>query len=146
MAKGHAKKVLGRDAFLASSISLKKEPVELANGIVYIRELSGKGLLDYREKIEALQKINPEITPSSSIELMASLVAMTACDETGNLLFTEDDVKQLMEGSLADLLTLSKKALSLSGVPQNVIDEVAVNLKNAPISSTTDSPTNSEGQ
>lgn len=137
------RKVLGRDALLASSAKLKKEPVELADGIVYVRELSGRGLLEYNERIEKLQKekgsSNPELTPSETIELAALLVSKTACDAQGNLLFTEEDINSLMDNSMGILLKLSAKAMELSGLSKSIVDEVTDNLKNArKDSSTTD--------
>lgn len=134
------RKVLDRDMFLQAGANLKRELVTIEGfGSVYVRELGGKSLLVYNEKIEDLQKINPEITPASSVELMALLVSLTACDENGRLLFTAEDVAVLSDNSINVLMTLSQAALRISGVPMNAIEEVAANLGNAlPDSSTSD--------
>jgi hypothetical protein len=132
-------KVLDKTAFLSSSSNLKREKVELDIGIVYVRELSGKALLEYNEKIEELKKDNPEINNSNSLELVALLVSKSACDEKGELLFAPEDVKELMDGSFATLKLLAEKAMVVSGIKQNVISEVTSNLKNAQTGSSTTS-------
>jgi hypothetical protein len=133
------KKVLGREALLSASKNLKKELVEVPElgGSIYIRELSGKQLFQYNERIESLQKVTPELTPSSSLELVSLLVSLSACDEAGNLLFTEEDVKELSNNSFSVLMRLMKKALELSGINPKAIGEVADNLKNAQKDSST---------
>jgi hypothetical protein len=134
------KKVLGREAFLSASSKLRKELVDVPElgGSIYIRELSGKQLLQYNERIESLQKANPELTPSSSLELICLMVSLVACDEEGNLLFTEEDVKALMDNSFVVLNRLAQKALELSGINPKAVAEVTDNLKNVKDSSTTD--------
>ena len=132
------KNVLGRDAFL-SNAKLKIEPVELDNGIVYVKELTGRGLLEYNDKIEELKKLNPELTTASSLQLAALLVAKTVCDGEGNLLFTEADVDALMNNSLGIIKLLAEKAMQVCGISQEAIEEVSANLKKAEKdSSTTD--------
>jgi hypothetical protein len=128
--KKPAMKMLGRDDFL----NFEKELVEVPEleGSVYIRDLGGKSLLKYKERIDELSKINLELDVYNSIEIMSLLVSLTACDENDNLIFTEDDVKKLSEKNLFVLMRLSTKALEVSGMSQNVINEVTSKLKNAP--------------
>jgi hypothetical protein len=135
------KKLLTREAFLSASKQLNKELVMLPElgGSVYVRELSGKQLLEYNERIEKLQKDNPELTPSSSLELMCLLVSLVTCDDEGNLLFTEEDVKELGNNSFAVLSRLTSKALELSGINPKAIDEVLSNLPNEKKDSSTTS-------
>jgi hypothetical protein len=118
------RKVLNRESFLSSSTKLKKMEVELDEGIVYVRELSGKALLEYNEKIEELKQVNPELTTSNSMELIALLVSKSVCDEEGKLLFTVEDVDALMDNSLATLKLLAEKAMQVSGISQEAIEEV----------------------
>jgi hypothetical protein len=118
------RKVLNRESFLSSSTKLKKMGVELDEGIVYVRELSGKALLEYNEKIEELKQVNPELTTSNSMELIALLVSKSVCDEEGKLLFTVEDVDALMDNSLATLKLLAEKAMQVSGISQEAIEEV----------------------
>lgn len=132
------KKYLNRESFLTSSTNLKREKVELEEGTVYVRELSGRALLEYNEKIEELKKVNPELTTSNSLELIALLVSKSACDEKGNLLFNKDDVEALMNNSMSTLKTLAEKAMEVSGLSQSKIDEVNKQLKNAAPSASTE--------
>lgn len=139
-------KLLTRKDVLSKN-RLKMELVEVPEweGDVYIRELSQGQLLEYNEHLHKISEKNPEITPSASLELMALLVFYSVCDEQGNPLFAEDDVKDLANSNLNVLLTLSTKIMKLSGVSGEAIDEVAANLKNAQSdSSATDLPTNSD--
>ena len=124
------KNVLDRNAFLSSSAKLKREKVVLDEGIVYVRELSGKALLEYNQKIEELKKVNPELTTSNSLELVALLVSKSVCDEGGNLLFSKEDVDALMDSSMSTLKLLSEKAMHVSGISQDKIDEVQKQIKN----------------
>lgn len=126
------KRILNRNDFLSSSKKLKRELVYLPElgGSVYIRELSGKQLLEYNEFVEKLQKESPELTPSNSLELVATLVSLVAVDENGDPLFTREDVKSLMDNSFVSLTTLANKALELSGLSKS-LEEVKDNLKKA---------------
>jgi hypothetical protein len=125
--------ILGREALLAPSQSLKRKLVEIPSlgGSIWLREISGRGLLEYRERLEKLSKDSPEMNAGNSLELMALLVAKTACDEDGKLLYTEADVQALADNGLDLLLTLTGEAMALSGLPSETIKEVADNLKNA---------------
>ena len=134
------KKVLSRADFLSASANLKRElvDVEELGGSVYLRELSAKQILEYNERIKRLQADNPNLTPSSSVDLMAALISVTACDSEGALLFTEADVQALAENNLNLLITLSAKALEVSGMNTAAVDEVTDNLKKVPAFSHSD--------
>lgn len=125
------KKVLSRSDFLSASANLKRELVEVEElgGVVYLRELSAKQILEYNERIKKLQADDSSLTPSSSVDLMAALISMTACDEDGALLFTEADVQALAENNINLLITLSAKALEASGMNTAAVDEVTDQLK-----------------
>jgi len=125
--------MLSKSDFLNSNSRLKKELIELPEmgGSVYVREMNGLQLLSYNQRVMELQKTNKEITPTLSVALMALMVSMTVCDETGELLFTESDAKQLAQNSISVLMKLSTKALEISGLSKAVINEVNSQLKNA---------------
>jgi len=130
------KRVLSRGDFLSASTNLKRELVEVEElgGSVYLRELSAKQILEYNERIKRLQADNPELTPSKSVDLMAALISMTACDSDGALLFTESDVQALAENNLNLLIALSAKALEVSGMGNAAINEVTEELKKTNVS------------
>lgn len=135
------KKVLSRSDFLSASANLKRELVEVdeLGGAVYLRELSAKQILEYNERIKRLQADGASLTPSASVDLMAALISMTACDEDGALLFTEADVQALAENNINLLITLSAKALEVSGMNTAAVVEVTENLKKTTSSVSVDS-------
>ena len=135
------KKVLSRADFLATSQNLKRELMDVPelDGSVYIRELSAKQVLEFNDRIKKLQTDNPEVTPSVSIDLMALLISMTACDSGGDLLFTESDVRALAEGNINVLLNLSTKAMEVSGLNNAAVEEVTEQLKKTEITVSMDS-------
>ncbi len=131
------RKVLSRVDFLSAAANLKRELVEVEalGGAVYLRELSAKQVLEYNERIRNLQTDGSSLTPSSSVDLMAALISMTACDEDGALMFTEADVQKLAENNINLLITLSAKALEVSGMNTAAVVEVTDQLKKTEIDS-----------
>jgi hypothetical protein len=130
MAKGY--KALGRDALLSTQ-TLKREPVDLPElgGVIWVRALSGKAWLQYNERIESLGKTQ-ELDGSKAMLIMCYLISLTACDESGSLLFTEADAERLAENSFSVIERLADKALELSGLSKDIRKEVAAQLKKAP--------------
>lgn len=127
-------KVFNRADFLAAvKNSYKRELVEIPElgGAVYISELSAERVIAYNERLQALKKDGSEITPATSLELMALLISMAVCDEAGDPLFTEGDVKTLRRTNPVVLMTLSAKVLEVSGISNAAVDEVTSQLKNA---------------
>ena len=135
------KKVLSRADFLATSANLKRELMDVPelDGSVYVRELSAKQVLEFNDRIKKLQTDNPEVTPGVSIDLMALLISMTACDSGGDLLFTESDVRALAEGNINVLINLSAKAMEVSGLNNAAVEEVTEQLKKTEITVSMDS-------
>jgi hypothetical protein len=124
-------KILSRADFIAAT-QMQREavPVPELGGTVYICQLYAAQLLDYNEAIQRLRKDGEqELTPSTSLTLMARLVSMAACDENGLPLFTEADVKELVKSHPSVLLALSVKAMELSGLTGEAVKEVAEQLK-----------------
>jgi hypothetical protein len=131
-------KILGRDDLLSGN-HLKRElvPVPELDGSIYLREFSTPQVIAFNRRIKDLQSSveDNQITFDTSIELMALAISLSACDESGQLLFSEEDVNQLLQNKLNVLLTLSTKALAMSGLDLSVVNgltsEVAANLKKA---------------
>lgn len=127
-----SEKILGRNDFLSVTDNRKRElvPVPSLGGSVFIGELFGEQIVIFNERIRQLKERGlKEVTPETSISLMALLVSMSACDEGGEPLFTEADVTRLARSNVADLLTLSTKAMEISGLGSRAIEEVKENLK-----------------
>jgi len=126
-------KVLSRADFLAAA-QLKRElvPVPELGGSVYISELYGAQVLEFNERIQSLKgKGKKSVNPTTSVELMALLISMSAVDANGKQLFTESDVKALAKSNLSVLLALSAKAMEVSGLSNAAVDEVKSQLKKA---------------
>jgi hypothetical protein len=125
--------ILSRADFLAAT-KLKRElvPVPELGGSVYVQELYAAQVLDFNELVTSLKrKGKKDISPSTSLELMARLVSMTACDATGKPLFTESDVKALAKSQPEVLIALSAKVMELSGLANGAVEEVKSQLKKA---------------
>jgi hypothetical protein len=136
-------KILGRDDLLSVNY-LKRELVEFPDlGIsVYMREFSSTQVLEFNARIKQYrEKGIKETTPEIDLDLMVFAISLSACDESGNLLFSsEEEAKRLKDTfgiSLIDVL--STKALDISGLNKNLTaalsTEVADNLPNAPMTS-----------
>jgi hypothetical protein len=128
-------KVLNRSDFL----NIKTDIVEVPElgGNVYVRELNGLSLLKFRDGISELEKVSPDINNYTSARSMALLVSLTACDENGNLIFTQEDANRLVDTNLVVLRRLAEKAMQVSNVPSAISSEVSSNLKNAQADSST---------
>ena len=125
-------KILSRADFLETANNFKRElvPVPSLNGSVLIGELSSLQIIEFNERIKELElKDKKDITLSTSIELMALLISMSACDESGNPLFTEADVMGLTRNSPSMLMELSTKVLEVSGMNSAAVNEVTSQLK-----------------
>ena len=84
-------------------------------GKVYLRPFS----LEQRERLEVAQK-NPDATVHS---LMGLTVAMSICDEDGNLLFTPDDVDTLKQKSSKAIQDIFSSVTELNGFSDKNADE-----------------------
>ena len=140
------KKFVNREAFLSPAQNLKRAGMELEGiGMVGVRELNGRQILIYNQRIRQMMEKDSKVNPENAMEIIALLVSMSVCDDEGNLLFTEEDVTALMEASFDSLIKIAGKATELSGLSKEKSGEVSSSLKNAlTSSSTTDSPRSSE--
>ena len=123
----------------AKLILPKMEFIELDSATgegMYVRELGGKALLEYREKIK--DKNAEDLSTLQSIEMMADLVLRTSCNEDGSPYFSKEEVDQLADTSLVKLQALAFFAMEVSGI-STPIHEATENLKNDQASSSTES-------
>lgn len=88
-------------------------------GTVYVRTLSG---ID-RAKFEALCAGQPVETG----QIMEKLVAFAACDESGNSLFTQDDVTELSKKNATVLLRVFSVASRLNALQESDIEKIKGN-------------------
>lgn len=131
--------------FFKTAQNLQRVTVNIEGfGTITLQELSGRAMTLYREKIKGLGLENGGVDSSKAVELTAYLITLSACDENGDLLFTEDDVTQLTNISFHLLKTLADRVMSISGIDVSAkkSSEAIENLKKAPAFSTSDLPTN----
>jgi hypothetical protein len=111
-----SKKVaLTREKILAAKdLIIECVDVEQWGGSVYVRNLSGKGR-------DAFEGSRVRIRDGNKVEMIhdntrAKLLSMTLCDESGNLLFSQEDIEALGEKDAAVLDMLFDVAQRLSGM------------------------------
>lgn len=122
--------ILTRDAILSSQ-DLKKELVSVPEwgGDVWVRAMTG----GERDKFEASvveQRGKKQIFHTQDIR--AKLVALTVCDEDGQLLFSQPDVKALSEKSASALQRIYEVAARLSGITEEAVEELSQGLEDNP--------------
>lgn len=131
-------KLLGRDALL-SGASFKRELVSVPelNGEIYLRDMGAPGVLAFNARVKELQVGgDKKLTAEISVKLMTYIISLSACDESGQLLFSESDVEGLANNNLEMLSRLASKALQISGVQVSTINtlvsEVSAKIPNVP--------------
>lgn len=141
-------RILGKDDLLGSN--LKRELVEIPalGASIWMQQMSAEHVIEFKKHIDALRADgNTQTTLEQDVEIMTLVISFSACDEGGNLLFTQDEAKGLMRNNLNVLMDLGNKALEISGVKiggEGFTSEVADNLPNAPMKSLSGiSPANS---
>lgn len=97
---------------------------------LFVKELGGKTLLEYREKVKSFENEPSEL---QSLEILTDLVLKTACNADGTPFFTEEEVQLFADASIANLQALAFFAMKMSG-----ISEATNNLKNDQNSSSAD--------
>lgn len=83
-------------------------------GSVFVRSMSGAE----RDAFEFDQLANPKI------HIRSRLVAFTACDETGQLLFTLQDMEQIGKKSCKPLDRLFEEAVRLNKISKEDIEDL----------------------
>ena len=126
---------LKRDDILAvKDIKIELVPVPEWGGEVYIKGMSGLE----RDAFEASvieQKGNKQKVNMANVR--AKLAAQTLCDEEGNRLFNDADIKELGKKSASALQRVFEVAQRLSGIGDADVEELAGELQENP---TEDSP------
>jgi len=126
---------LKRDDILAvKDIQIELVPVPEWGGEVYIKGMSGLE----RDAFEASvieQKGNKQKVNMANVR--AKLAAQTLCDEEGNRLFNDADIKELGKKSASALQRVFEVAQRLSGIGDADVEELAGELQENP---TEDSP------
>ena len=117
---------LTRDQILcAIDVHIEAVFVPEWGGTVYVRNLNGKGR-------DAFEGSRIRIKENNKVEMVhdntrARLLALTVCDETGALLFTEQDIEALGAKNAATLDKLFDVAQRLAGLRAQDLEEKAKN-------------------
>jgi hypothetical protein len=120
--------ILNRDTILQAN-DLPMEAVEVPEwgGTVHIKTMSGTE----RDRFDAaIIKRGKSDDTFDTRGLRVDVVVLTACDENGNLLFTDDDKPALSKKSGAVLDRLCNVARKLNGILDTDSDAVKESKKN----------------
>jgi len=111
-------KLLKKEDILKAA-DLKREAVRVPEwgGSVYVRMMTGAE----RDSFDSL------FTQSGRKTFRSVLVAHTACDEQGNLLFTVDDVEELAKKSAAALDRICVAATKINAITDEDVKELEKN-------------------
>lgn len=124
-------KLLGKEDLLKKA-DLTKEKVELSSGHVFVREMTGKEKDIWERSMVKQKPSGNKNTPfeyeTTLEDFRAKLAVVTVCDEEGNLIFSEKDVKKLNEFIKAsDLEKIVNRAQKLNAISQEDKDEMVKN-------------------
>lgn len=117
---------------LLTKANLKTEKVELTNGHVFVREMTGKEKeqweLSMVKQKPSGEKGKPVEYETTLENFKAKLAVVTTCDDQGNLLFTDKDVDNLNKYIRAsDLEKIVNVAQKLNAITQQDKDEIVKN-------------------
>lgn len=123
--------ILDKNAILKAD-DLKKELVNVPEwgGDVYVRGMTGAD----RDKFESsIVQTRGKDQTLNMVNIRAKLASMTICDEKGNRIFTEADVKDLSNKSAHALQRIFVVAQKLSGIGDEDVKELAEGLQENPL-------------
>lgn len=116
---------LSRDEILnAPDLAIEVVEIPEWGGAIRVRGLNG----EERDRFEAsVVQIDGKKTKMNMSNMRARLVALTAVDEQGKRLFKFSDVEALGKKNAAALDRIFDKAMELSGMREEDIDELVAN-------------------
>lgn len=130
--------ILGREQILSAQ-DLEKELVEVKEwgGAVYVRALTGAERDAFEQSLVEERVVGrgrrQETTRTVNMRnARAKLCALTICDEDGNRLFSDADVKELGRKSAAALTRVYEVAARLSGLTDEDMEELTGNSDDDP--------------
>lgn len=115
--------VLTREEILGiNDVQLEKMVIpEWGNGTIWVRSMTG----ETRAHVEASQiKQKGKDTNVNIISLRERVCVGTICDENGDLLFTQADIRELSKKNAAVLDRIVTVAYRLSGIDAEVVKEL----------------------
>lgn len=134
------KSLTAKEILAISDIQIEKVNVPEWGGDVYVKGMTGSERDQYEAAMVTSKKPG-EARVIDMSDLRAKLCSMTVCDEKGNRLFTEKDVRKLTKKSAAALQRIFKVAQRLSGIGDEDLKELTEGLEKDPFEdSASDSP------
>ena len=125
------KSLTAKEILAVSDIQIELVNVPEWDGDVYVKSMTGAERDQYEADMVTSKKAGEERIIDMS-DLRAKLCSMTICDENGNRLFTEKDVRKLTEKSAAALQRIFKVAQRLSGIGDEDLKELTGGLEERP--------------
>jgi hypothetical protein len=143
-------KVLSKADLLSGQL-LRRELKHIEKrGDVWFLELSGNVIREYKRRVKKYQDAGIKNIPDDqAAEMLTYILANSLCDESGALLFTEEEAKGLTVNSLDMLTEMVNRAFEVSGAKVtdsgDVVSEVTDDLPNDLMTSLPESsPLNSD--
>lgn len=142
-------KILGKADLLIGE-NLKRELVEVPDlgASIWMRQMSAVEAIEFKKYIDRMKAEGvTQTTFEQDIEIMSFVISLSACDESGELLFTPDEAKKLTRNNVNVLTFLGSKALEISKIKmgnEGFTGEATKTLPNDPKTSSSESlPVNS---
>jgi len=122
--------VLNRDDILTvKDISIEEIDVPEWGGSVYVKGMNGTERDTFEASIVQQRGKNASVNMAN---IRAKLAAQTICNENGERLFTDADIKALGKKSAAALQRVFDIAQKLSGISGDDVDELAQEMEENP--------------
>ena len=127
-------KVLGKSDLLGQNLKRELVYVPALDASLWMQQMNAGHTIEFKKYIDQYRTDGKKETSlEQDIEIMTLVISFSACDEEGNLLFTQEEAKGLTKNNLNVLLFLGNKALTISGLnvgANGFGSEVADNLPN----------------
>ena len=112
---------------VATDTSIETIEVPEWGGSVQMRTLTGKERDAFETAIQRRTKIIGKNTRIDLTELKVTLLALTIVDETGNLLFSQEDLEALNSKSAKVINDLFEVAQRMNGLGDDAVEELQGN-------------------
>lgn len=118
---------------ILNSIDFDVKDVDVPRwGTIRLREMT----VEDRLALTARNKNGEKLEGMEAVEFLCDIIATSAVNEDGSLMFTMDDVKQLTSKSYKNIMLLADEAMILSGLKaeegKDVIAEAEKNFVTSP--------------
>jgi hypothetical protein len=122
--------ILNRES-IRNATDIRTKPVRCPEwgGDVLVRSMKGRERDDFEQSTLETRGGNREVNMAN---FRTKLLIRTVVDESGQLMFDEDDIKWLGEKSAAPISRIADEAMKLSGISKEDAEELVGNLPDGP--------------